>query len=275
MEIMKLIIYVLLLIIVIKIVKKIFLSDAVKEKLRQLEKNNYVTITTGDELILKNVDFTRDIPFNKNKYYVYYITTVIKESNKKQNLLVNFIKACIVDLIQMDILEFKKENGKIELIIKDEKIVNLNDKKDIEFVKILQSISTNHVIKKESFKKLTKKDTDAILLWCTNGFQETEKVWYRKTPEERHKDIAILKGLEKFLLEYSKIKDKSAEEVKIWEEYLTFAMILMIADNTVEELDEIISNKFLVKMLFQSRELVIQLFSKAMNQKEEENHEQQ
>lgn len=272
---MKLIIYVLLLIIVIKIVKKIFLSDAVKEKLRQLEKNNYVTITTGDELILKNVDFTRDIPFNKNKYYVYYITTVIKESNKKQNLLVNFIKACIVDLIQMDILEFKKENGKIELIIKDEKIVNLNDKKDIEFVKILQSISTNHVIKKESFKKLTKKDTDAILLWCTNGFQETEKVWYRKTPEERHKDIAILKGLEKFLLEYSKIKDKSAEEVKIWEEYLTFAMILMIADNTVEELDEIISNKFLVKMLFQSRELVIQLFSKAMNQKEEENHEQQ
>ena len=130
------------------------------------------------------------------------------------------------------------------------------------------------MIKKESFKKLAKKDADAILLWCTNAFQEAEEVWYHKTPEERHKDIAILKGLEKFLLEYSKIKDKSTEEVKIWEEYLTFAMILMIAENTVEELDQIIPNKFLIKMLFQSRELVLQLFNKAMNKKEEENHEQ-
>lgn len=275
MEIMKLIIFVLLLIMAVKIVKKIFFSEAVQEKIRQLEKNNYVTIIRGDELVLKNVDFTRDIPFNKDKYYVYYVITVIKESNKKQNLLINFIKACLVDLIQMDILELKREHGTLELIIKDEKIVNLEEEKDLEFVKILQSISTNHVIKKESFKKLAKKDADAILLWCTNAFQEAEKVWYHKTPEERHKDIAILKGLEKFLLEYSKIKDKSTEEVKIWEEYLTFAMILMIAENTVEELDQIIPNKFLIKMLFQSRELVLQLFNKAMNKKEEENHEQQ
>ncbi len=274
MEVMQLIIYVLLLIIVIKIVKKIFFSATVKEKLRQLEKNNKVTITTGDELLLKNVDYTREIPFNKDKYYVYYVTTVIKESNPKQNLLINFIKACLVDLIQMDILELKREHGTIELIIKDEKVVNLKEVKDIELVKILQSIATNHAIRKESFKKLAKKDTDAIILWCTNAFQEAEKVWYHKTPEERHKDIAIVKGLERFLLEYSKIEEKSTEEVKIWEEYLTFAMILMIADNTVEELDEIIPNKFLIKMLFQSRELVLQLFSKAIHKKEEENHEQ-
>ena len=66
MEIMKLIIYVLLLIMAFKIVKKIFFSEAVQEKIRQLEKNNYVTIIRGDELVLKNVDFTRDIPFNKD-----------------------------------------------------------------------------------------------------------------------------------------------------------------------------------------------------------------
>lgn len=265
---MEIIIFMLLLVIIMIIIKKFFQSDKVKSKFREMEKNN-ITIITTDELMLRNVNFYREIPFNKDKYYVFYLMTMIKNDDQKQNALIIFIKACIVDLIQKDILEIKKQNFTMELAIKEDKIEKLKDQKDIEFVRILQSIAVNNVLKIENFKNISKDGTDAIILWGINGFEYAQKLWYSKIPDDRHKDIAILIGLEKFLLEYSKIVDKSVEEVKIWEEYLTFAILLKIADNTVEELEKIIPDTFFIKILFQSRELVFQLLNKIVNKEEQ------
>lgn len=54
------------------VLKIVLNSDKYKQKIGTLEKNNNITITTESDMSLKNKDFYRDIPFDKNKYYVFF-----------------------------------------------------------------------------------------------------------------------------------------------------------------------------------------------------------
>ena len=44
-----------------------------------------------------------------------------------------------------------------------------------------------------------------------------------------------LEGLRKYLLDFSKIEDKNIEQLKLWEEYLVYSVILGINNNIIDD----------------------------------------
>ena len=52
-------------------------------------------------------------------------------------------------------------------------------------------------------------------------------------------DAIQLKGLKKFLLDFSRMPERNYHEVHIWEEYLIFATLLGIADKVEEQFSKL------------------------------------
>lgn len=259
---MNIIVLPLIMLIILFIIKHVLQAKNMKENFRDIEKNNDMTIITSNELQIKDKDFYRDIPFDKNKYYIYYISTLIKDYKHDTIKQIYFIQGCIVDFIQEGILELKRESGKMQLVIKNNTKV-LDNPLDYEFLEILKSLADNNIITKEKISKIDTSMSNRIIQWYINSYEYAQKLWYQKTPEERHEDIAITQGLQKYLLEYSLISEKNPEEVIIWAQYLTFSVILGIANNVSEELKEIISDEWVTGVLIKSRKILFNNFKKA------------
>ena len=48
-----------------------------------------------------------------------------------------------------------------------------------------------------------------------------------------------LEGLKNYIQEYSKLKEKNANDILLWEEYLIYSVIFNINDNVIKEMDEL------------------------------------
>ena len=133
--------------------------------------------------------------------------------------------------------------------------------------KLFKIISTaagsNKILEAKEFAKWSKKNYDKINDWFssilykeqiyleneglitntteeTNGFFRSKRTITIKNIDPILKEEAIkIKGLEKFLLEYSIIHEREYIEVHIWEEYLIFAELLGIADKVEEQFSKI------------------------------------
>lgn len=172
------------------------------------------------------------------------------------------MQGCFADFIQKGVLEIKKEE-KTKLIIKSE-TANFDNELDSELFEILKSLSNDNIIDKKHICMIDNNMSNRIVQWYIKASQYGNILWQQKKSEERHKDVEIVRGLEKFLLEYSNIKEKSSEEVIIWEEYLTFSVIFGIANNVVEELREVIPDEWFMRIVVKSREMILKNYITAM-----------
>ena len=59
-----------------------------------------------------------------------------------------------------------------------------------------------------------------------------------------HEEAVKLAGLKKFLLEFSRIDEKGAIEVKMWDEYLIFAQIFGIADKVSKQFKKLYPDRY-------------------------------
>ncbi len=207
----------------------------------------------------KDVPNYRDIPFNKDIFRAYWVSSCYY-LNKNQT---DFLGAILLKWL----LEKKIEVKKVEagLIIKKEEsaIVLKSDtftsdnELELELHQMMATAAKDDVLESKEFEKWCKNNYNKILKWFDNVIDsETDKLIIEgKITETRKnnllktkvlvvdpsmKDEGIkLKGLKNFLEEFSKIDDKTAIEVNMWEYYLIYAQILGIADKVAKQFERL------------------------------------
>ena len=205
----------------------------------------------------KDIPNMRDIPFNKDIYMAYWISSAYKLNNKKTD----FLGAILLKwMLQKKItLEKKLESGLFkkgeESIIILPENENFDNVLELKLYKMMYEASYDGKLESKEFEKWCRKNYNKILNWFDEVIDfETEKLKDEgkiiltqketlkifksniyKVNESMIDEAVKLKGLKNFLEEFSRIDDKEAIEVNLWEYYLIFATILGIADKVAKQ----------------------------------------
>ena len=220
----------------------------------------------------EDVNYYREIPSNKDLERAYWVClkySVIPEEKVKQGIigaiLLKWIKNGYITVLKMEkgILSFKDNNYAIDLT----KITNVDNEIENGLLKILiTAAGPNKILEAKEFKKWSKKNYSEVSSWFSSiddqvelnlekeGLitltQETTQRMFGtsknitiKNVNPKLKEEAIqLKGLKKFLLDFSIMPEREYFEVKTWEEYLIFAQLMGIADKVAEQFSKIYPN---------------------------------
>lgn len=220
----------------------------------------------------EDVNYYREIPSNKDLERAYWVClkySAIPEEKVKQGIigaiLLKWIKNGYITVLKMEkgILSFKDNNYAIDLT----KITNVDNEIENGLLKILiTAAGPNKILEAKEFKKWSKKNYSEVSSWfssiddqvelnlekeglitltqeTTQGMFGTSKNITIKNVNPKLKEEAIqLKGLKKFLLDFSIMPEREYFEVKTWEEYLIFAQLMGIADKVAEQFSKIYPN---------------------------------
>lgn len=252
----------------------IFLTIIYQRRLFKTRKNNIISnvqlvIRKKDIKLPPNwkIEYCREIPFNKDIFKVYWVMNTYNMA-KEQDLKKNLIGAFLLKWIEEDKITIcKNKKGVFDIFsgnyaidfTKDVEIEDYTEKKLFDILKDASGI--NKILEPNEFKK-----------WSLNNFRELEQ-WFssslyygknkleieefiiseeiekrslfrkytvkRKRLSPKLKEEAIkLKGLKKYLTEYSLMKEKESIEVKLWEDYLIFAQLFGIANKVEKQFKE-------------------------------------
>ncbi|MDD3453196.1 MAG: DUF2207 domain-containing protein [Bacilli bacterium] len=210
--------------------------------------------------IPKDLDYFRDIPCNKDIYYAYWVAANYNLIRKQTD----FLGAVMLKWLKENKITIKKEQSKALIKKEITSIVLQNDINfDIELEKKLYDMmyeaSIDGILESKEFEKWCQKNYKKILNWFNEVIDyETDKlVSEGKIRTEQRTKMGIFKttyyvvdssmmeiakqmrGLKKFLNEFSNIKDRETIEVMLWEEYLMYAQIFGIAEKVAKEFKKI------------------------------------
>lgn len=217
---------------------------------------------------LKNVDYYRDIPCNKDIYRAYWVISQYEIKDKNNVLLgavlLNWIKdgKATISKTRKGLFNFKDNNYAIDL----NGVVYGTNEVENELIKALKEASgDNEILESKEFEKWCKKNytffdnwTDKVINYVTNQLEKEGLIKTTETTEQnkgfikgtrtiinRYVDASMkeeairILGLKRFLLEYSMIDQRQAIEVHLWEEYLIFAQLLGIAEKVEEQFSKL------------------------------------
>ena len=205
----------------------------------------------------KDVPNIRDIPFNKDIYRTFWIAESYKLNSKKTDFLGAILlkwlmeKKISINKIQTGLFNNKEEST----IVLNSSNFASDDRFEIELHQMMLKASRDGILESKEFEKWCNKNYSDILSWFdkvidnqTEILKNEGKIKEEETTtlkifkskifkvESSMKEEAIkLKGLKNFLEEFSRIDDKEAIEVNMWEYYLIFAQILGIADKVAKQ----------------------------------------
>lgn len=199
----------------------------------------------------------RDIPFDKDIFRAFWISESYKLSKNKTD----FLGAILLKWTLQKKITIKKTEIKKLLGSKEETIIVLPENPvfdtilELELYKMMYEASRDGNLESKEFENWCSINYNKILKWFDKVIDnETEKLVsegkisikvnttlkvFKSNVYEvdlSMKNEAIkLKGLKNFLEEFSRIDDKEAIEVNLWEYYLIFAQILGIADKVAKQ----------------------------------------
>ena len=205
----------------------------------------------------------RDIPCNKDihrAYWVCYNYDLANSSDLKKGfigaLFLKWIKDGSVKICKTKkgLFSLKDDNYAIDL--RNVKYSNNQTEKALQKI-LLEAAGINKILEAKEFKKWSIKNNEILSFWfdsiihkeCENLYNEgllelKQQVGKNKyyVSKQLYDDAVNIKGLKKFLLDYSLINEKQAIEVHIWEEYLMFAHLMGIADKVQEQFRKLYPN---------------------------------
>ena len=223
---------------------------------RELNKPTIINerISREDKEKIKDAEYYRDIPCDKNVFRAFYLAKVYKLIRRKSD----FMGAILLKWLKEKKIYIEKR--KVGILKKEEVCVNL---------KPLEVVSNNfeNIAEQELYDMMMKASKDGILekkeleKWCSRKYRKIFK-WFEDIIScEREKLIQLgsvqkveinkmishklnddllveaikLSGLRKYLKDYSLISERQAIEVKLFEEYLIYAQMLGIAKTVLKE----------------------------------------
>ncbi len=208
------------------------------------------------KILPKDVPNMREIPFNKDIYRTFWLA----ESYKLNKNKTDFLGAILLKWLKEQKITIKKiEAGfikkKEETVIDLTKEITFDNPFEQELYNMMKEASSDGILESKEFEKWCNNNYSKILSWfdkiidnetdklITEGkITVTEKTTFKVFKSKEYlvdpsmKDEAIkLKGLKNFLEEFSRMDDKEAIEVNMWEYYLIYAQILGIADKVAKQ----------------------------------------
>lgn len=208
---------------------------------------------------INDVPNFRDIPCNKDIFRAYYLAYNFNLMRKQTDLLgAVLLKWTKEKKITIDKKEksglFSKEETSIILPTN----LEFNNSFEKSLYDMLYEASKDGILQSKEFEKWCKSHYSKILKWFTevldrtaeNLIQEGKIIEVEKKAlvfkyKEYNLDDSLreeakqLKGLKKFLIDFTNIKDREAIEVHLFDEYLMFASIFGIADKVAKQFKEI------------------------------------
>ncbi len=209
------------------------------------------------------VEYYREIPCDKDlevTYWVCYQYYVSADSVLKKGIVgAIFLKwfkegKIAINKNQNKKIEFKDNNYSIDL----SKIEYGENEVENSLIAILKSAAgKNEILEPNELKNWCKYNYENMKNWFDNILNYTERkllgqglitkgysdgIAVRNVSPKLKEDALKLKGLRRFLLDYSLISEKEYIEVQIWEEYLIFAQLLGVADKVQEQFSKVYPN---------------------------------
>ena len=209
------------------------------------------------------VEYYREIPCDKDlevTYWVCYQYYVSADSVLKKGIVgAIFLKwfkegKIAINKNQNKKIEFKDNNYSIDL----SKIEYGENEVENSLIAILKSAAgKNEILEPNELKNWCKYNYENMKNWFDNILNYTERKLFgqglitkgysdgmavRNVSPKLKEEALKLKGLRRFLLDYSLISEKEYIEVQIWEEYLIFAQLLGVADKVQEQFSKVYPN---------------------------------
>lgn len=217
------------------------------------------SFTKDERKLPKDVPNYRDIPFNKDIFRAYWVSSCYG-LNKNQT---DFLGAILLKWLLEKKIEVKKVQAGL-IIKKEESAIVLksdtftsDNELELELHHMMAEASKDDVLESKEFEKWCKNNYNKILKWFDKVIDsETDKLIIEgkitetvknnlfktkvlKVDPSMKEEGVKLKGLKNFLEEFSRIDDKTAIEVNMWEYYLIYAQILGIADKVAKQFEKL------------------------------------
>lgn len=210
------------------------------------------------------IEYFRDIPCEKDLFRAYWVANNFNVVSKTK-LRNGIIGAILLKWIKEDKITISKEKKK-KFQFKDNNysidfnnLYYVEDKIENSLLKILEQASGyNRILETKEFRKWCKKNSNQVRDLFTNfnklkqeelensgliyKYEKTTKrktIYVKKVNPVLRNEAIQLKGLKKFLLDFSKISGREYFEVHLWEDYLIYAQLLGIADKVEEQFSKL------------------------------------
>ena len=233
---------------IFSIISSLFIPTIVAVVLLIIFKNGkYKFGPAGSKINMKEINNFRDIPCDKNIFQAYFLAQAYK-LNKKNT---DFLGSIFLKWLFEDKIEIQKVNKKNLFGTKEEqtivlKNVVLDNDVEQEMYDILISASNDNILESKELEKWGKNNYNKLFKWFDKAESYGRDLYIDKSLVCKEKSKYVIKdelkikaielaGLKKFLLEFSRIQEREAIEVKLWKEYLMFAQIFGIADKVSEQ----------------------------------------
>lgn len=213
--------------------------------------------------ISKDIPYYRDIPCGNDIFRAYYIGYQYGLLKNKTDILGSIILKWTKDSVIR--IEQKNSNG---IFKKEDTVIILNEtnpetclvnEHEKKLFRMLYDASVDGILENKEFEEWCEKSYSRILMWfdtilneqklklINDGLIISEEKKFLKffkytdiTATYELKQEAIeLAGLKKFLREYTRIKDREAIEVIMFEDYLIYAQMLGIAKQVAKDFKEL------------------------------------
>lgn len=216
-----------------------------------------------------DIPYFRDIPCNKNLCYAYWVCyhySLVPLDDLREGIigaiLLEWIKDGSITVVETKkkFLSFKDNNYAINF----SEMKNVSNYVEYELYQMFKSASSDgNILCAYDFSKWCERNYEQVETWFYNiiGYTNIElervglitnrledsttgyginKKMLAKNVSISIKDEAIkLKGLKKYLLDFTLMKEKKYIEVHLWNEYLMFARLLGIADKVEEQFSKL------------------------------------
>lgn len=214
--------------------------------------NKRIKFTKETRKIPKEVNYFRDIPCNKDIYYAYWLSKTYQLNKTDTDLLGAVLLKWINEgkiIIKKDSSNgmFKKEKSSI--ILNKDAVFDLYYEK--ELYDMIYEASIDGILEANEFKRWSNENYNELFAWFKRILDfQTEKLSNElklnklnnikyETTQIVFNDAITLKGLKKYLEDFSRIYEKNPIEVHLWKEYLMFAQIFGIAEKVSKDFKNI------------------------------------
>jgi len=229
--------------------------------------NTYKTKYIGKRNIRVNeVDYYREIPCNKDIMLIYYLlqiySTIDNEKLKKRLINAYILKWILEDKVEYIDGELHFKYDYKERLLNKELRYNSTLEDDL-FRMFVSSTNGNKILEKNEFKKYCKKNFSTLKSWFNsvsdsgrsyyfankyitteqkiiNNILRKENRWITVYNEILRDEAVKVIGLNKFLLDFGRMFEKSSIEVELWNYYLICAELFGIADKVRKEMKDLI-----------------------------------
>ena len=197
--------------------------------------------------IAKYKEYYRDIPCDKNifkAYYVSYQYSILKKSE-------DFLGAVFLKWIKEGRMTVQdSKNGKRKDLVLNEIEKEFENTSEKKLFIMVQKASKDGILEQNEFERWASKNYDSLLNWFERTTDVVEEEIFGENVSNKMKKTYVdtttvkeeafkLKGLKNYLTDYTKIDDRGAIEVELFEEYLMYAQIFGIAKKVRKEFERL------------------------------------